>query len=166
MVKIVKILMASITPVAIGIHLMYEKKRLFYPQQIHAAENEMKLEQVQVIFRHGARTPLSNLYFVDDTMNVKESVWDMHTLMKTIPEVDIDYIITLHNGEKAPESHFEKGYKRRGMLLVNAIYLHDIIIFNNATLESQTMHLLALSIFFTKYHNWPCIVQCLFFVEV
>ena len=68
---------------------------------LQASEEKMKLEQVQVIFRHGARTPMN--YWTDKTFqglsNIEPEIWDKDKLMKVLPWTDIDYTVKLQDDQ-------------------------------------------------------------------
>ena len=66
---------------------------------LQAAEQKMKLEQVQVIFRHGARTPTSwTKEMFQNYTNIEPEIWDKDKLLKVSPETDIDYMVKMQDG--------------------------------------------------------------------
>ena len=61
---------------------------------IHGKERNLQLRQVQVLFRHGARTPIHYRPGSNDDLRQDEVVWDREKLMRTLPHVDIPLSIT------------------------------------------------------------------------
>merc|ERR1740124_984124 len=71
----------------------------------------MTLEQVQVVFRHGARTPLSfwtRAHF-EGFSNLKPLTWDKDELLKVLPWTDIDVSVKLKDGSEPTDVQFD-GY--------------------------------------------------------
>lgn len=62
----------------------------------------MKLEQIQVIFRHGARTPLSywSRKKFQNFSNFKPEIWNKDELLKMIPATNIKYTLQLADGSE------------------------------------------------------------------
>lgn len=66
-------------------------------KSILASEQTLKLEQVQVVFRHGARAPIWNKEHFEAFRNVIPQTWQKQLLCKDFP-IDIKYKITLEDG--------------------------------------------------------------------
>lgn len=73
-----------------------------------------ELIQVQVLMRHGARTPVTNLD-INDFPNFEEAAWDISTLGKIIEETDVPVSVSLNSGGK-PLSVCDQEYQRKGPL--------------------------------------------------
>lgn len=81
---------------------------------LQATELEMELEQVQVVFRHGARTPTSwTKEKLEGFKNIKPQIWDRNILMcgEQAPEYDIPVKIRYKNGDppSGPVTEFLHG---------------------------------------------------------
>lgn len=103
------------TPI-LSIVIYCKNRKNLFSTHVQAAENEMSLQQVQVIFRHGARTPLVNLNYSYDIPNIEESIWDAESLMQKNFEVDVRYKLMLDNGMEPSKSEAENVYLNRGTL--------------------------------------------------
>lgn len=69
-----------------------------------AATKSMKLEQVQVIFRHGARTPIKTRERLESFSNLGEVIWCKDAYDQTLSNVDIEYTVESLDGTELPKS--------------------------------------------------------------
>ena len=80
------------------------------------SKQNIQLEQVQVIFRHGARTP-SFSDPQDQFSNLGEAIWDKGIFMKVLPWTDIAYEVKVHNRDTLPgKNYLHTGELRGGCL--------------------------------------------------
>ena len=77
----------------------------------HSAE-ELTLKQVQIVVRHGARTPFKLI------PNVDPAVWDEHIWMRDLEHTMIPYRVRTADGGSKPESPMESAYRKRSRLKV------------------------------------------------
>ncbi|CAH1789699.1 unnamed protein product [Owenia fusiformis] len=69
--------------------------------------DSLKLRNVQIFFRHGARTPLK---FIP---GVEEAFWDARFLMGSLPHADIEYEVhNIHGGGRQPPQDLESHYAK------------------------------------------------------
>ncbi|XP_077473729.1 lysophosphatidic acid phosphatase type 6 [Stigmatopora argus] len=73
-------------------------------RQRNVSQYELKL--VQVLFRHGARTPLSSI------PDVLEAQW-VPSLLEPPPHTHINYVVTNLDGGRRPSSPLEDGYRKK-----------------------------------------------------
>ncbi|XP_061185295.1 lysophosphatidic acid phosphatase type 6-like [Saccostrea echinata] len=71
---------------------------------------DLNLKQVQVIFRHGARTPLHLIPAIE------EATYDKKKWKKSFPPTIYDYEVLNIDGKQAPDSKYEEYYKKLGLL--------------------------------------------------
>lgn len=75
------------------------------------------LDQVQVVVRHGARTPLSTLG--DNLGGIQDACWKPELFDGTLKHTDIPYKIHFLNGQEwTEESSTDMHYKKKGPLKV------------------------------------------------
>ncbi|XP_022308912.2 lysophosphatidic acid phosphatase type 6-like [Crassostrea virginica] len=73
-------------------------------------KSDLRLKQVQVIFRHGARTPIHLI------PNVEEATYDAKKWKAIFPNTLYDYEILSIDGSPPPESKYETYYQKLGLL--------------------------------------------------
>lgn len=99
---------------------------------VQASEKRLELEQVQIIFRHGARTPMN--YWSKDHFNglanLKPETWDKDKHMQVLPWTDIDYVVKLQDDRLGTKYPREKrigpttdAYRGQVNLKVNFIFV-------------------------------------------
>ena len=76
----------------------------------------MELVQIQVLTRHGARTPVTNIPNINDFPNVEETVWTKDTFEVQTPRINIS--IKCKMGEMPKVSVYDKEMLDRGLLKV------------------------------------------------
>lgn len=132
--KILKILSLSFAPVAVGGLTLYiadptksipklsllDSESFLYLQKLTSpgSESEMKLKQVYIVFRHGARTFGTDINSYTDIPNIKKVYWDKEEYLKTLPFADYDLNLVALDGSDPAVSLTENGYKRKGPLNV------------------------------------------------
>ena len=74
---------------------------------VKASEQSLQLQQVQVLFRHGARTPIKSKEDYGNFLNLDSVVWDKERFMKVLPHTSINYLIKSIDGDDfvKPVSH-------------------------------------------------------------
>jgi len=75
-----------------------------------ASQRSLQLEQVQVLFRHAARTPIKSEKEFDNFTNLDAVVWDKERFAKVLPHVDIDYILKTVDGDDVIEEKPHSNY--------------------------------------------------------
>lgn len=83
-----------------------------YSREKHCAgyinvENPLILDEVYVVFRHGARTITKQNEQYDDLPNIP-SYWGRDELLKTLPHLDIPYKLVSEDGSNIYEEWIEK----------------------------------------------------------
>ncbi|XP_048750038.2 lysophosphatidic acid phosphatase type 6-like [Ostrea edulis] len=73
-------------------------------------KSDLRLKQVQVIFRHGARTPIHLI------PGVEEVTYDSKKWKKFLPATLYDYEVLSIDGKDTPDSKYETHYRRLGLL--------------------------------------------------
>ncbi|XP_035669926.1 lysophosphatidic acid phosphatase type 6-like isoform X2 [Branchiostoma floridae] len=68
----------------------------------------LELKLVQIVFRHGARTPISRL-----PPSIEQATWSSD-LVKTVPHTLIDYRVVSLDGGAQPPSPVEDSYQKHG----------------------------------------------------
>lgn len=91
-------------------------------------ENPLILDQVYVVFRHGARTITKQNEQYDDLPNIP-SYWGRDELLKTLPHLDIPYKLVSEDGSNIYEEWIEKYNRERGPLKVIFVCLLATYIF-------------------------------------
>ena len=76
----------------------------------------MELLQIQILTRHGARTPVTNIPDVSDFPHVVPAFWDKNVFEVEKPELTVS--LKAENGEALKESEYEKVMLSRGLLQV------------------------------------------------
>ena len=120
-----KLLSAAIPVVSIGVYYVSHIEWLSEEFYLQAAEPKMKLDQVQVILRHGPRTPLSAFVVIP---TIEQTVWDKDVMMQNLPCTDIPIIVKSFDGGNPPVSVVEKNYFKRGELPVRHLYFSYCVI--------------------------------------
>jgi len=82
---------ASIAALALGYHYCYRNHHL--PMTLTAQEKRptYTLEHAQLVFRHGARTPVCTY----DIPGVKPAVWDPEKFSGSLPHTNVNYKLKL-----------------------------------------------------------------------
>jgi len=93
---------------------------------------KLKLTQVQVVFRHGARSPLIKVEDFNTTFS--ESIWDKSILERTLEHTNIPIIVKLHNGECGNEL-LDKVYKGKPTLQVVIYFIYFVRGLGHSTLQ-------------------------------
>ena len=104
-----------------------------YSREKHCAgyinvENPLRLDEVYVVFRHGARTITKQNEQYDDLPNIP-SYWGRDELLKTLPHLDIPYKLVSEDGSNIYEEWIEKYNRERGPLKVIFVCLLTTYIF-------------------------------------
>ncbi|XP_062595111.1 lysophosphatidic acid phosphatase type 6-like [Saccostrea cucullata] len=81
-----------------------------HPRKKKVEDIDLSLKQVQVIFRHGARTPLHLI------PGIEEATYDKKKWKKPFPPTVYDYEVLNIDGKEAPDSKYEEYYKKLGLL--------------------------------------------------
>lgn len=111
-------------------HLWMQSRKKHYCADHINAENLLILDQVYVIFRHGARTITKQNEQYDDLPNIP-SYWCRNELLKTLPHLDIPYNLVSEDGSNIYDEWIEKYNRERGPLKVSFIFLLAAHIFIN-----------------------------------
>lgn len=82
----------------------------------------MELLQIQVLTRHGARTPVTNIPGVSDFPHVEPAIWDK-TVLAVVKKPEFSVSLKDENGKILKESAYEKTMLSRGLLQVFLILL-------------------------------------------
>lgn len=110
--KTINILSKSIPFATCAIWWMntHGKKHSSLTGNLLAFEEQMKLQQVQVIFRHGARTPTSwSKERFKSFPNIKPASWDKNRFGNDLPDVDVKYTLRMPDGDSPSSPLFEEG---------------------------------------------------------
>ena len=84
-----------------------------------AIENKLKLTQVQIVFRHGARTPL---VLIESKNTIFQDVlWDKNELEQILEWTNIPFTLKLPNGEFCNAKSLDNIYKDRPKLNVSSL---------------------------------------------
>uniref|UniRef100_K1S4N6 Lysophosphatidic acid phosphatase type 6 n=1 Tax=Magallana gigas TaxID=29159 RepID=K1S4N6_MAGGI len=73
-------------------------------------KSDLRLKQVQIIFRHGARTPIHLI------PNVEEATYDSKKWKAIYPNTLYDYEVLNVDGGPQPESKYQAHYEKLGLL--------------------------------------------------
>ena len=107
--KVASIIFISVPIVGSSLHWIYNSvKENAAFRKIYTGQQILHLEQVQVIFRHGARTPLISYGKLVHFANIGKVIWDKETFMQVLPWANVDYTIRLIDGGYAPTSYCRK----------------------------------------------------------
>ncbi|CAH1251439.1 ACP6 [Branchiostoma lanceolatum] len=98
------------------LHEFWERKDVFTVQafsfwsssKVEEEGQDMKLKLVQIVFRHGARTPISRL-----PPSIEQATWSTD-LVKDVPHTLIDYRVESLDGGPRPPSPVEDSYQKHG----------------------------------------------------
>lgn len=77
----------------------------------------MELLQIQILTRHGARTPVTNIPGVSDFPHIKPAIWDK-TVLGVVENPELTVSLKAENGKSIKESSYEKAMLSRGLLQV------------------------------------------------
>lgn len=91
-----------------------------------------QLEQVQVVFRHGARTTYANQLDYA-TLAKQPYVWDMDYFSQDLNHTIVDYSICNLEGTPFPESDIDKAANHDRPLHVGAAFIWKLGIFSFVT---------------------------------
>lgn len=80
-------------------------------EDIDGIEDKLKLTQVQVVFRHGARTPL--VLIENKNTTFQDVLWDKSILETTLDSNDIPFTIKHLNGKAYDADSLDVFYKDR-----------------------------------------------------
>ena len=106
---------------------IYSRKKHYCAHHINA-QNPLILDQVYVVFRHGARTITKQNEQYEDLPNIP-SYWGRDELLKTLPHLDIPYNLVSEDGSNIYEEWIEKYSRESGPLKVSFICLPTTYIF-------------------------------------
>jgi len=81
-----------------------------------AAENDLKLQKVLIVFRHGARTFSTDLGNTNDIPNIDPVIFDKDVFGKLLPFADIPFKLKSSDGSDPEISLVDRGYTKRGPL--------------------------------------------------
>ncbi|XP_019622455.1 PREDICTED: lysophosphatidic acid phosphatase type 6-like isoform X1 [Branchiostoma belcheri] len=101
---------------AFVLHELWERKDVFNVQAFsfwggskdEGEGQDLKLKLVQIVFRHGARTPISRL-----PPSIEQATWSTD-LVKDVPHTLIDYHVESLDGGPRPPSPVEDSYQKHG----------------------------------------------------
>lgn len=77
----------------------------------------MELVQIQILTRHGARTPVTNIPGVSDFPHVESAIWDK-AVLAVVENPELTVSLRAENGKILTESAYEKVMLSRGLLQV------------------------------------------------
>lgn len=97
-------------------HHLLQKQTLGAKEDADGIEDKLKLTQVQVVFRHGARTPL--VLIENKNTTFQDVLWDKSKLETTLDSNDIPFTIKLSNGKSCDAESLDIFYKDRPKLNV------------------------------------------------
>ena len=87
-------------------------------ESLTATENPFLLEQVHIVFRHGARTVTKLHGEFSDIPNIQPAYWDRNVLLQKLSHVDIAYDLKSEDGSEILESWMERHNNEAGPLPV------------------------------------------------
>lgn len=68
--------------------------------KVHARQQNLQLQHIQVLFRHGARTPIKSSKEYDNFTNIEAVEWSRDIFMKPLPHARVDFVLkSLHNND-------------------------------------------------------------------
>ena len=107
---------------------LQERRNLLYAQQVEdKSSNELQLVQVQIAFRHGARTPVVSAPQYVVGANEEQISWDKNKLMGDLPHTIVKhYVVKAADGGERPISEIDK--KQFGRTLKVSLILILILI--------------------------------------
>ena len=105
---------------------LLQKQALDAKEDADGIEDKLKLTQVQVVFRHGARTPL--VLIEDKNTTFQDVLWDKKKLETTLDSNDIPFTIKFPNGKTYNNAEsLDSFYKDRPKLNVRENFKSGII---------------------------------------
>ena len=88
-------------------------------ESLAAAEDPLLLEQVHIVFRHGARTVVKLHEGFSDIPNIPPAYWDRNVLLQKLSHVDITYDFKSEDGSEILESWMKRHNNETGPLPVS-----------------------------------------------